>query len=185
MKKNSNNLIIAILSIISIALASCGKPADKTHENGKDGKTDSMPTERALQPLPDTAYASVEHLEFKVDIFDSIHNGTISDMHDMYVNAPGIFTFRGGPYRDAKFHGTVKGRPDSIAVDWTFRTSYDGRKTSFGVWGGGTGWTGQPLYVCWPDSCMKKIKQTSPCPPTLVFQRGDYRRLPRRESIFY
>lgn len=163
MKKNHNSLIIIILLITSVIFTACKKNNAITQTPEKKAKQqENVPMTPALLPLPDTAYASVEQLEFKVDIFDSTRSSDISDLHNLYASAPGILTFRGGPYRDAQFHGSVKGRPDSIAVDWKFRTAYDGRKTAFGVWGGGTGWTGQPLYVCWPDSCIKKFEQHSP-----------------------
>lgn len=82
-------------------------------------------TEKALVLLPDTVYASVENLEFRIDTFDTIHSGVITDFTDCYANASGIFTFRGGPFRDAKFHGKVSGRPDTVIRDWTFYTDYD------------------------------------------------------------
>ncbi|MCM1349165.1 MAG: PQQ-binding-like beta-propeller repeat protein [Firmicutes bacterium] len=82
------------------------------------------------------------------------------ELTDYYSTAPGVFTFRGGLKRQADFGGTVSGTPSQIIVDWTFHTQEDYSQTSVGSWGGGTGWTGQPLYVEWPDSCLAKMKSS-------------------------
>lgn len=110
----------------------------------------------------DTVYPSVSRLTYRVDIFDSLSDGTPSSYTDSYNDAPGIFTFRGNGFREAPFIGFVEGRPDTVTVDWVFTTAYDGRPTNYGVWGGGTGWSGQPLYVCWPDSMMQRFRDLSP-----------------------
>ena len=63
---------------------------------------------------------------------------------------------RGGPYRDFSKHGNVADRLDSIAIDWVFKTAFDTTKTPYGIWGGGTGWTGQPLLADWQGSTAGK-----------------------------
>ena len=110
----------------------------------------------------DTVYPSVAMLKYQVDIFDTVTDGTPTSFVDLYNDAPGIFTFRGNGFREAPFVGHVDGRPDTVSVDWVFVTDYDGRPTQYGVWGGGTGWSGQPLYVCWPDSIMQRFRNDSP-----------------------
>lgn len=114
------------------------------------------------QALPDTVYPSVKNIVYRVSYIDTLADGRVDGAADLYANAPGIFTFRGSQRRDAPFVGTVKGRPDTVVVDWTFATGYDSRQTDFGVWGGGTGWSGQPLFVRWPDSCMTRFRSLSP-----------------------
>lgn len=159
MRKGYSPLRLAGIAFFIFLCSACTQP--KTAAPA--GKTDTLTeVKQATLPLPDTSYASIGELDYKIDLTDSLQDGTLTDLRDEYANVPGIFTFRGGPRRDAAFHGTVKGEPDSISVDWCFRTAYDGRKSDFGVWGGGTGWTGQPLYVCWPDSCMQQFQKRSP-----------------------
>ena len=121
-----------------------------------------LPMATQAQRLPDTAYTSVNRLVFRVDRFDTLTDGSVDGAPDLYTAAPGIFTFRGSYRRDASFYGTIEGRPERVEVEWEFSTGYDGRETPYGVWGGGTGWTGQPLYVRWPDSCMQRFRQHSP-----------------------
>lgn len=106
----------------------------------------------------DTVYPSVRMLHYQVDIFDTVTDGRPTSFSDLYEDVPGIFTFRGNGFREAPFVGHVVGRPDTVSVDWIFNTAYDGRRTDYGVWGGGTGWTGQPLYVCWPDSILQRFR---------------------------
>ncbi|MCF0207107.1 MAG: hypothetical protein HUK15_06750, partial [Bacteroidales bacterium] len=112
--------------------------------------------------LPDTSYASVENLDFSITIFDSITPESIEFSEDQYTNTPGIFTFRGDMLRSAGFSALVDSIPTDIEIEWAFETDYDHTPTSYGTWGGGNGWTGQPLYVEWPDSVYEKFQQTSP-----------------------
>ena len=60
-----------------------------------------------------------------------------------------ILTFRGGFQRGTPSIGTLGGRPDTINVAWQFSTAVDTLKGKYGYWGGGAGWTGQPLLVHW------------------------------------
>lgn len=105
---------------------------------------------------------SINDLKYEITVLDKDNSGRLSDIDDLYENAPGIFTFRGGLQRQAAFEGHIKGKPSELSLAWMFRTDYDGRETSTGTWGGGTGWTGQPLYVKWPDSVSERFKKESP-----------------------
>ena len=179
MIKNSDLVLWTLLIPLVCCLAgACNAPVQPAVE--VDSVADSV-VEPVLQPLPDTAYASTDKLLYQVDCFDSLTDGTISSFEDLYASAPGIFLFRGTPFRDASFYGTVDGRPDTVVVDWTFVTRYDSRVTSLGIWGGGTGWTGQPLYVCWPDSCMARFRKESPA-LTSSFDKEEIRKRRTREQ---
>ncbi|MBO7067844.1 MAG: PQQ-like beta-propeller repeat protein [Bacteroidaceae bacterium] len=131
-----------------------------------DNSADSLDTlvveveqEPEVTPYPATQFPSVEALNYKVDVFDTLHSGVIENLSDLYAGTPGVFTFRGNLMRNADFGGRVEGRPDTLVVNWTFDTATDNRRTSVGTWGGGTGWTGQPLYVCWPDSMLQRFRK--------------------------
>lgn len=104
--------------------------------------------------LPDTTYRSVSGLEYKIDLLDTITDPNLRSHRDLYADVPGIFTFRGSPRRDMPYAGQLDSVPSVIEHVWTFRTDYDGRESGYGVWGGGSGWTGQPVYVEWSDSLM-------------------------------
>lgn len=74
-----------------------------------------------------------------------------------YGEELGIFCFRGNAQRNHPTRGVIANRPEKITLDWVFTTGYDSRLTEFGVWGGGSGWTGQPLVVQWPEDKRKQL----------------------------
>lgn len=139
---------------ITALMGSCGLVADR-----QDSKTDSVPA--PLAQLPDTAMASVEGLDYDIEIVDSTDNGLLElTVESAYDTVPGTFTFRGGTRRDFPVSGQVKGTPSSITVDWEFDTYEDLSPTPLGTWGGGTGWTGQPVYVEWTAQQTDSIRRT-------------------------
>lgn len=111
--------------------------------------------------LPDTANASAEAVKYIVENEDSMPS-PLKDLDDRYEKANGIFAFRKNLRRDASFGGRVRGIPDTVKIAWEFQTAYDTTHTHFGMWGGGTGWTGQPLYVKWTDEQLASFKKSSP-----------------------
>lgn len=76
---------------------------------------------------------------------------------DDYATENGVLCFRGNPQRNCPSRGVLMNRPTRIKVLWEFETDQDKRKSKFGCWGGGTGWTGQPLLVKWPESSKEKL----------------------------
>jgi outer membrane protein assembly factor BamB len=152
-------LSLTIIYAVAYTLQSCNANTQNDTTETTTIATDSIETPAEPKFLLDTAYPSVENLKYSITIFDSITSGELSNTDDAYADAPGIFTFRGNPLRNASFCGHIDSIPTDIDIDWTFETSYDTTKTSFGIWGGGTGWTGQSLYVEWSDSMMQKFKQ--------------------------
>lgn len=143
-------------------LAACGgqrgngnteSPADSI---GQDSVV--TPTPIVLTPLPDTAFASAANVRYRVYIADETIDPVINSLADMYAYVNGTFTFRRNAFRNADFPTALQAEPSEIVVDWVYETDEDFSKTNHGTWGGGTGWTGQPLYVNWPDSVMKRFK---------------------------
>jgi outer membrane protein assembly factor BamB len=68
-----------------------------------------------------------------------------------YQSQQGLFCFRGNAQRSAPSRGRLKTRPQKLRHIWSFKTATNTSPTEFGIWGGGTGWTGQPLYVHWKN----------------------------------
>ncbi|MDO4510989.1 MAG: dehydrogenase [Bacteroidales bacterium] len=122
--------------------------------------SDSVAAAVDTVPLPDTVFASVDRLDWKVYVTDSTRDGNITDFSDPYQASASHLTFRGNLLRNADFGGKVKGTPSRIVTDWVFETDVDMTPSNMGVWGGGTGWTGQPLYVEWPAAMVAKFKAT-------------------------
>lgn len=74
--------------------------------------------------------------------FDNYSNTTY--FTNKYSKIPGILTFRGNSFRTSPSYGTISAHSSSLEKLWSFRTSYLN-------WGGGCGWTGQPLIIKWPN----------------------------------
>ena len=108
-----------------------------------DSTTSVMTTEEPIiMAYPDTIYESAKKIDFRVDTMLQNIDGTLLQLVDSYADTPGVLTFRGTPSRTPHFIGKVNGEPSKITVDWVFHTDVDTTKTDYGVWGGGTGWTG-------------------------------------------
>lgn len=79
-----------------------------------------------------------------------------------YGEKNGIFCFRGNPQRNNSTRGLLAKRPTSFRVDWIFETERDDRVNATGSWGGGSGWTGQPLVIQWPQGIKEKLYGATP-----------------------
>jgi hypothetical protein len=62
-----------------------------------------------------------------------------------------ILCFRGNQERNNPTRGNLKKSPEQIELEWKFETA------SAKEWGGGSGWTGQPLMVKWNKSMKIKL----------------------------
>lgn len=67
-----------------------------------------------------------------------------------YFALPGISTFRGNNYRNSTTYGTAKVESEQLQHFWTKSTS----SLPGSSWSG-SGWTGQPLIVKWPENTRK------------------------------
>lgn len=154
------NSILILAATLSVIVSGCGKSAKSMGDSttGSDStKVDSIAEER-LTAYPDTAYPSASRFKFVVDTMLPDLSGNIEDYTDIYAQTPGILTFRGNHNRTAPFEGKVTAEPDSVSIDWVFHTESDQRSTDYGTWGGGSGWTGQPLLLEWSDRQLEEIR---------------------------
>ena len=97
--------------------------------------------------LPDTMLPSASTVSYSIEVTDTSMSGELASIRSLYDGGDGWFTFRANTLRNADFGGKVTGSPTKVVKDWQFDTYFDATKTSMGTWGGGTGWTGQPLYL--------------------------------------
>ena len=153
--KRSQRLIklglgMAFCGILPLMAVSCSNRAGKSADSDSAAVADSVVKEPSR--LPDTVMASVDAINYKVEVLDSATDGRLESLRDLYAEAPGIMTFRGGPQRNAPYTGELKSAPSKIEVAWRFRTGADAK------WGGGSGWTGQPVYVKWPEKMAAEMK---------------------------
>lgn len=155
---------IFIVLLVSAWTAACGSGRGSAAETDAVDRADTTAAEPP-RALPDTAYASASRVKIEIDMHMAGTDSVVDSFDDPYRTAPGHMTFRGNQLRDADFGGTVTGRPDSLAVEWTFTTHTDFRDTGAGRWGGGSGWTGQPLFVEWPDSLVRQFRSAGTVTP--------------------
>lgn len=150
--------IFIVLAVTGCGGGSSNESAASDSSQQVSQSEQSEPVEKPVR-LPNESLPSAEIVKYTVEVADTSVSGEFTEFTDRYLTAPGSFTFRKDFRRDADFGGTVKGTPSKIEIDWTFTTDVDYRDTKVGRWGGGTGWTGQPLYVEWPDSCMARFRK--------------------------
>ena len=158
-----NRVFIFVLLIVLYGVCSCTSPTDNHAQIDEEQLVvDTIVVPTPDPSFPDTIFASAEKVMFQIDVMDSLVSGKLSDYEDLYCDAPGVFTFRGTKERNPNFSGQLHSDTVNISVEWVFVTSMDTTHTSHGVWGGGTGWTGQPVYIHWPDSLVNLFKASSP-----------------------
>lgn len=77
------------------------------------------------------------------------------DMPERYTELEGIVTFRGDNFRSGAAYGTAAVSSKTLTKVWSKSTS--GLSDSDGIYWSGSGWTGQPLIVKWPEATRKNI----------------------------
>ena len=153
MKKH---IYLLSVMVVSAGLFACGGGSSKNSAVGTDSLQRDSVEKVVLSRHPDTVFASVGNLQvIKVDTFLTDIPGKLADFGNLYKDVDGVLTFRGDPSRETSFSGKIKGTPSNVKVEWVFETD-EGITPR---WNGGTGWTGQPLYVHWSDEQLKRIKK--------------------------
>ena len=132
------------------------------HRVAQSEPLDTIAAEQPLPTLPDTALPSAQAITYTIEIADTTDDGTLSSLENLYTGEQRWFTFRANARRDADYGGTVRGTPSMVVKDWQFDTHFDTTATPMGTWGGGTGWTGQPLYIKWSEDEFAQFRQSSP-----------------------
>jgi len=173
MKVQTLEIVVALGVMTMVDVASCSTRPHQTARIMADDPQFSQSIAEVPEPYshPDTILPSIEGMKYSITIFDSITPGRINSYKDPYAKAPGILTFRGNLERTAPSIGSIKGTPDTLITEWKFKTRLDFRETNHGRWGGGTGWTGQPLYVEWPDSLVEAFRNDTAARATLPSNR--------------
>lgn len=77
------------------------------------------------------------------------------DLPERYTEIEGIVTFRGDNFRSGAAYGTAAVSSKTLTKAWSKSTS--GLSDSNGIYWSGSGWTGQPLIVKWPEATRKNI----------------------------
>lgn len=160
--KSSNLMVRSIvyaLSCMLLAVSCTGNGSAGT--SGAESSHDSVaiahvPTMEELM-LPDTAYASASAVYYVVDEEDTISH-PLQYLDDLYDRNDRVMTFRKNLMRNADFGGRLDSVPHEIEIAWSFSTPNGADGSD---WGGGTGWTGQPLYAHWTEEEMQRFRNSS------------------------
>lgn len=149
--------IFAILTSCLTLLACRQNPAENDSE--PLAPADSV-VEKLVLHLPDTCYESALQIDYEISYADSADYPVEFD-DSLYNGKKGVLTFRGTPFRDNPGTGCINSTPKAFEIVWEFITDTDYTNTVVGSWGGGSGWTGQPLLVHWPDSLVERFRSES------------------------
>ena len=95
MRMNFSKIMAASIAVavMSLTMVSCNGISEKRTSNDSDSV--ELPKVDTIM-LPDTAFASVDDLNYEVEILDSATSGLLDNLINPYDTVPGIFTFRGG-----------------------------------------------------------------------------------------
>jgi hypothetical protein len=115
------------------------------------------PSELPVMDLPQ-AFAAESNLNFDLSftVFGALENkftGFTNYSEDEFS----VFCFRGNPQRNNPSRGVIREVPAGFEAIWQFKTAYDTTQTAYGLWGGGAGWTGQPMLVRWSREEKSKL----------------------------
>ena len=154
----------------SAGTSTTGKSGTST--TGKSSTSTSTPaggssTTGAASSVNMTVAAAADTTPAKFNITTSIFHGTTSvpsftrsqpinfGPGSSYTSLQGIVTFRGNNYRDSASYGTANVTTGQLSILWSVPTGSIKKGEGTGSWTG-SGWTGQPLIVQWPDD-LKQI----------------------------
>jgi len=91
------------------------------------------------QTIAEIAYSLID----KNDIDVEYESNQIESFPEQYTEMKGILTFRGSHLRNSPSFGNVEITEKKLEEKWSMMT---GRSPN---WGGGSGWTGQPVIIEW------------------------------------
>jgi outer membrane protein assembly factor BamB len=180
---------VSFTFLVSICLNSCSQTGSRMLQGV--GNADTISAVRSeFDFLIDTSFSFEPRSAVKFN-FDSL------SFYTGVEDSSGIYTFRGSNQRNSPVRKRLRGRPSELINDWIFSTGSDTTKGFYGVWGGGAGWTGQPLYVEWTqaeqldltgfdelyikkDTLLKELIQVSLCGKVyfIDFETGKQTRAP-------
>jgi outer membrane protein assembly factor BamB len=161
-------LALAVVGIVIAAVFIFKAPSAPQGEQTAQASSSSQPT-TTIPPTPTPAptfsmnvaavdgtrpsdfdittdvYVGTEHVDSYTRT-EPIMFGTGQDYTDM----EGIITFRGNSYRESSSYGTTDVTVAQLEEIWSAKTGSVTKSGGSGAWTG-SGWTGQPLIVKWPE----------------------------------
>ena len=155
------HISIVQLILLFLVFASCSN--ENTHRvNGQVQINDSLESVKPMEELLNIPPHSelINNFSYEVLTYnsDSTFNFDFKGFEDSYsTSSNNILCFRGDPKRNSPSRGNIKGKPIKVRKDWVYKTRKDVVPSRLGTWGGGSGWTGQPLTVQWNKEMKLKL----------------------------
>ena len=155
------HISIVQLILLFLVFASCSN--ENTHRlNGQVQINDSLESVKPMEELLNIPPHSelINNFSYEVLTYnsDSTFNFDFKGFEDSYsTSSYNILCFRGDPKRNSPSRGNIKGKPIKVRKDWVYKTRKDVVPSRLGTWGGGSGWTGQPLTVQWNKEMKLKL----------------------------
>lgn len=115
-----------------------------------------MPTPNAASStLPETQ-GIISELNLNGEDIESFTRDIPFDFggESSYTELEGIITFRGSHWRQGATYGTADVKSKTLSIEWSVSTGSLPKDYGDGSWTG-SGWTGQPLIVRWPEATRK------------------------------
>lgn len=129
---------------------------------GSEPETEAAFLPRAVKETRPEQFISLTQIEQGGTVLED--EGSFAPWYTMdfqepgqYTKAEGVITFRGNNFRDSAAWGTAQLAAGELQPIWNVGTG----ALSYGsaVWTG-SGWTGQPLLMKWPESVKEKMNLT-------------------------
>lgn len=134
--------------IFIILLASCKANNEVLINKAVKVYNNHMEDDYYNSHIVDNPYVNIA-TNMKINIENEIIGEQLSKttFYNKYSNLEGILTFRGNNYRDSAACGYIGDKSCKLEKVWSYTTESSS-------WGGGAGWTGQPLIVKWPKNLL-------------------------------
>ena len=137
-------LVLASVILIGVIIFTILFPS-LINKSTSSKKKESSSVKKQIYSIPiiNPIDSLLSDFTYEIIIQDSSENSFNGFPDNYQEDSSQILCFRGDEARRNPTRGFIKSKPSKIIVDWKIET-----KTS-NEWGGGSGWTGQPLLVCW------------------------------------
>lgn len=153
-KRNGIGLTLVLTSVISIGVIffTILFPSLFNKPTSSKRKESSSVNEQIYSiPIINPIDSLLSDFTYEIIIQDSSFNGFNGFSSNYQEDSIQILCFRGDEARRNPTRGLIKSKPSKIFIDWKFETKISKE------WGGGSGWTGQPLLVCWSKEMKIKL----------------------------
>lgn len=142
---------VIICLALMIFLSSCKSNNEILTEKTTTVYNNHMEDNYYNSAIVDNPYVNIA-TTMKTNVKNEIIGDKLSKItfYNKYSILEGVLTFRGNNYRDSAASGYISDKSSRLEKIWSYTTESSS-------WGGGAGWTGQPLIVKWPKNLFNAM----------------------------